>query len=125
MENHIYEEADMRPELYFRALADVTRLRILRLLTLEGELCVCELTHSLGEIQPKISRHLSLLKEAQLVLDERRGQWVYYRLNPALPAWVSDVLLTTANGLEAYPHFLADHQALQHMPNRPGSACCA
>lgn len=115
----------MNPELYFRAMADATRLRVLRLLTLEGELCVCELTHALDEVQPKISRHLASLKEARLVLDERRGQWVYYRLNPALPAWIGEVLTTTARGLDLHPRFAADHQALHDMPNRPGSACCA
>ena len=115
----------MNPELYFRAMADATRLRVLRLLTLEGELCVCELTHALDEVQPKISRHLALLKEARLVLDERRGQWVYYRLNPALPAWIGEVLTATARGLNPDPRFAADHQALHDMPNRPGSACCA
>ncbi|MCG6866142.1 MAG: metalloregulator ArsR/SmtB family transcription factor [Thiogranum sp.] len=115
----------MEPESYFKALADLTRLRILRLLILEGELCVCELTHALGEIQPKISRHLALLKEVALVLDERRGQWVYYRLNPALPGWVGEVLAAAAQGLGAHKRFAADHRALKAMPDRPGGVRCA
>ena len=113
----------MQPESYFKALADLTRLRILRLLTLEGELCVCELTHALGEVQPKISRHLALLKEMTLVLDERRGQWVYYRVNPALPAWVGAVLAAAARGLATHKRFAADHRALKSMADRPGARC--
>jgi len=115
----------MEPEFYFKALADPTRLRVLRLLTLEGELCVCELTHALREIQPKISRHLALLKETGLVLDERRGQWVYYRINPALPAWFVEVLAAAVQGLSTHKRFSADQRALKSMPNRPGGACCA
>ena len=78
---------DVQADQFFRILGDMTRLRVLILLGREGELCVCELTHGLGESQPKISRHLALLREASLVLDRRQGQWIYYRLNPGLPAW--------------------------------------
>ena len=53
------------PDL-FRAFADPTRLRILNLLV-EGEVCVCDLCGVLGEIQPKISRHLAYLRRAGLV----------------------------------------------------------
>ena len=50
----------------FSALAHEIRLRSLLLLQAEGELCVCELTHTLGLSQPMISRHLALLREAGL-----------------------------------------------------------
>jgi ArsR family transcriptional regulator len=110
---------------FFRILGDLTRLRILVLLSREGELCVCELTHALDEVQPKISRHLALLREAEVVLDRRQGQWIYYRLNPSLPAWAGTVLTETAKGIAKEDPFDRDQRALAKMPNRPDKACCA
>jgi ArsR family transcriptional regulator len=113
------------PEQFFRSLGDLTRLRLLALLSREGELCVCELTHALGEIQPKISRHLALLREAGVVLDRRQGQWIYYRLNPKLPEWAQSVLAETTDGIVKQAPFGSDRRALSEMANRPGRACCA
>lgn len=110
---------------FFKILSDLTRLRVLVLLSREGELCVCELTHALDEIQPKISRHLALLREAGVVLDRRQGQWIYYRLNPKLPAWAQAALSATAGGVVRQTPFRGDLKALAAMVNRPGSACCA
>jgi ArsR family transcriptional regulator, arsenate/arsenite/antimonite-responsive transcriptional repressor len=66
-------------EEVMHALADVTRLRILALLT-GGEVCVCHLHESLGLPQSKISRHLAYLRRAGLVKGRKQGLWVYYRL---------------------------------------------
>ena len=63
----------------FKALADPTRLRIIKLLE-NGELCVCQLTAALRMGQSRISRHLSILKQAGLIEDRRAGKWVHYRL---------------------------------------------
>ena len=64
----------------FKALADGTRQEILRLL--EGQpFAVGEIVAKFDLSQPTISRHLSVLKEADLVIDQRRGQNVIYRLN--------------------------------------------
>jgi len=115
----------IQADQFFKILADLTRLRVLVLLSREGELCVCELTHALGEIQPKISRHLALLREAEVVLDRRQGQWIYYRLNPKLPEWTQSVLSETAEGIAKQTPFISDQRTLSKMPNRPGSACCA
>ncbi len=112
-------------EQLFHALSDPTRLRSLVLLQREGELCVCELTHALGVVQPKVSRHLAQLREAGIVADRRQGQWVYYRLHPELPGWMLEVLSATAAGIAATLPFDADHTALCEMPNRPGARCCA
>ena len=62
----------------FKALGDPTRLRIVKLLE-NGELCVCQLTAALGMGQSRISRHLSILKQAGLIEDRRVGKWVHYR----------------------------------------------
>lgn len=64
----------------FKALGDPTRLCILKLLE-GGELCVCQLMSALKMGQSRISRHLSILKEAGLIDDRRQGKWVHYRLH--------------------------------------------
>ncbi|QZA33593.1 metalloregulator ArsR/SmtB family transcription factor [Hydrogenibacillus sp. N12] len=74
-----------RRAVLFRALGDATRLKILALLRVRP-LCVCELVPLLGISQSAISQHMRRLREAGLVAGERRGQWVVYRLNDALPA---------------------------------------
>ena len=115
---------NIQAEQFFKILSDPTRLRALVLLAREGELCVCELTHALDEIQPKISRHLALLREAGVVLDRRQGQWIFYRLHPDLPVWAGEVLEATATGVAKQPAIVASRKALGRMPNRPGKACC-
>jgi ArsR family transcriptional regulator len=62
-----------------KAAGDKNRLRILKMLQ-HKDMCVCELSAALGITQPSVSKHLSLLKEAALVADERDGQWIIYRL---------------------------------------------
>lgn len=65
--------------LFFAALADENRLRLLYLMK-EGEICVCYLQGVLQTNQPKISRHLAYLKRAGLVEARRDGKWMHYRL---------------------------------------------
>lgn len=70
-----------------RALADPMRVLILRLL-LERELCVCELIAILEEPQYKVSRHLTVLKNAGLVTEWREGTWIHHGIAPTLtPEW--------------------------------------
>jgi ArsR family transcriptional regulator, arsenate/arsenite/antimonite-responsive transcriptional repressor len=109
----------------FAALANDTRLRCLMLLLTHDELCVCELTHATGALQPHVSRHLAQLRELALVSDRREGLWVYYRLRADLPAWVRGVLRETAAGVCGQPPFTDDQRALSLMPNRPGAMRCA
>jgi ArsR family transcriptional regulator len=111
------------PEDLFAALANTSRLRCLLLLQAEGELCVCELTHATALSQPHVSRHLAQLRDLGLVIDRRQGQWVYYRLNPDLPDWVTGVLCQTARGAEYDATFANDITALQGMPDRPALRC--
>jgi len=116
---------DLTADTFFSALSHEVRLRSLLLLQTQGELCVCELTHALGISQPMISRHLALLREADLVSDRRAGVWIYYAINPNLPEWARTVLVASAEGVQAQQPFRSDLQALQDMPNRPGARCCA
>jgi ArsR family transcriptional regulator len=113
--------AQFTPDLLCKTLADATRARIALLVAREKELCVCELTCALDEIQPKISRHLALLRESGLLADRRQGQWVYYRLHPELPAWVTKTLKTM---LDANAEWLQEnHQRLCGMVDRPKRCC--
>ncbi len=64
----------------FKALSDETRLRILKLLE-QGELCVCDIVAALDMIQPKVSFHLAVLKEAGLIKDRKQGKWVNYSID--------------------------------------------
>jgi ArsR family transcriptional regulator len=71
--------------LVFKALGDPVRLRLVSLIGAHqgGEVCVCELTEAFELTQPTISHHLKVLREAGIITSERRGTWVYYRLEPA------------------------------------------
>lgn len=75
-----------------KACADQTRLRLLNLMAVEGEVCVCHLVDVLGTNQPKVSRHLAYLKRAGLVSDRKDGLWVHYRLSETLAAYASRLL---------------------------------
>lgn len=107
----------MDTQIVFDALADPTRRRVLALLQRQGELCVCELTEALDQGQPKISRHLAILKDADLVIPRRQGTWMHYRLGDALPAWVA--ALITALDAGAVPELDADLARLEGSDRRP------
>lgn len=66
----------------FHALSDPIRLQVLDLLR-HQELCVCDLCETLAVSQSKLSFHLKVLKEAQLVKARQEGRWIYYSLNLA------------------------------------------
>ncbi|WP_416307815.1 metalloregulator ArsR/SmtB family transcription factor [Neptunicella sp. SCSIO 80796] len=86
----------MSPLSFYKCLSEDTRLKCLLLISLRGELCVCDLISALNLSQPKVSRHLAELRRCELLVDERRGKWVYYHLNPELPDWASQVIQTSA-----------------------------
>lgn len=110
------------PTTLFKCLSDETRLRCVVLLHKEGRLCVCELTRALDLLQPKISRHLAQLRQSNLLLDSREGQWVYYQINPALPAWVFEVLDVTVKQSASDAKQQKDSGRLQAMGDRPDIA---
>jgi len=96
----------------FSLLSDETRLRCLILIQRKGELCVCEISQIMGSIQPKISRHLALMRTSGLVSDERRGQWVYYSLNPSLPNWAKKIIESTLENLKEEKPYHSDLKKL-------------
>jgi DNA-binding transcriptional ArsR family regulator len=66
--------------LFFHAVSDGTRQRILELL-LDGEMCVSDIGRHFDTAQPTISHHLDILKRAGLVTNRKQGREVYYSLN--------------------------------------------
>lgn len=64
----------------FKLLGDKNRLTIVSSLR-EREMCVCELVELLETSQPNISQHIRKLKDAGLLKEARKGQWIYYSLN--------------------------------------------
>ena len=83
---NIAKEDALKKSKFFKALADITRLRILGLLTVR-EMCVCEVMVALELTQPTASHHLRILENVGLVRDRKEGKWVFYALqNPAQTA---------------------------------------
>ena len=68
----------------FAALADPARLRVLSLLASAeaGEVCACDLVAPVGRSQPTVSHHLKVLSEAGLIVGDKRGRWIWYRVVP-------------------------------------------
>ena len=83
-------------EKIFKALSDRSRLRIVNMLS-QKSLCVCEIKEVLGLSQSTVSGHLRVLKEAELVIDEKDGLWVEYRLrrDKKFNAALLDLILET------------------------------
>lgn len=65
-----------------QALADPARLAIVKQLATDGEVCACDFTSCCNVSQPTVSHHLKVLREAGVISCERRGTWIYYRLEP-------------------------------------------
>ena len=113
----------IQTETILRALADGTRLRIINLLLVENELCVCELTEALQMVQPKVSRHLAILREAGLVLDRREGLWIHYRIHPDLPAWANQLLEAMHKGCQGKPPYTDDLKRLSRKATEAAASC--
>src|SRR5688572_20942577 len=79
-------------ELFFKALADPTRLRIINLLA-DQEVCVCFFVEILKTNQPKISRHLAYLRRAGIVAARREGIWMHYRISTPTDENAAKVLI--------------------------------
>ena len=77
----INEVANLELVKIIKALADENRLRILNIIN-HKELCVCEMENILGMTQSNVSRHLIKLKEAELIVSEKQGQFVFHKVNP-------------------------------------------
>lgn len=113
----------MNEQAFFESLSDETRRRILVLLLKKGELCVCELQYALNLPQPKVSRHLAVLREAELLSMRRDGTWVYYRAHSQLPLWAFRILENFVQGAAQSQIYQSDKQRLESISNQP-TRCC-
>ena len=89
-------EAAAEMAVKLKALADPVRLRLFSSVAshIGGEACVCDVSVGIDVSQPTISHHLKVLREAGLLLSERRGSWVYYRVVPEALRELSELLAT-------------------------------
>jgi len=115
----------IQAESLFNVLSDPTRLRALMLIQSAGEVCVCEMTFALNESQPKISRHLALMREAGIVESRRDGTWMHYRLSPELPSWAVKILKNIHLQISAELPYKDDLKQIARVTDRPGDKVCA
>lgn len=84
----------------FKALSDVTRLKIIDLLS-DGEYCACELLTAFNITQPTLSYHMKILSESGLVVSVRKGAWTRYSLSPErideLKAFIDKLMLAPSS----------------------------
>lgn len=99
--------------LFYAALSDPTRLRLLSLMR-DREICVCYLQEVLQTNQPKISRHLAYLKRAGLVEVRRDGKWSHYRLKK-LNGDLGKILTQTLKGLGHEAQIVKDARRLKQV----------
>jgi ArsR family transcriptional regulator len=104
-------------ELFFAALADNTRLRLLNLMG-ETEVCVCFFVEVIGTNQPKISRHLAYLRKAGIVTARRDGIWAHYRITAPKNEPAAKVLRDVQEWLKTDKLMQKDRKRLMNV-------CCA
>jgi ArsR family transcriptional regulator, arsenate/arsenite/antimonite-responsive transcriptional repressor len=104
-------------DLFFRALADRTRLRLLHLIG-KDEVCVCFFVEILKTNQPKISRHLAYLRRAGIVGARREGPWMHYRIVEPPDPDAARVLRDTLA-------WLGNDREMQSDRERLVKVCCA
>ncbi len=104
-------------ELFFQALGDKTRLRLLNLMG-DQEICVCYFVEILGQAQPKISRHLAYLRRAGIVEARREAKWMHYRIVMPPNIGATQVLRQTLT-------WLKDEKSMSADRTRLSKACCS
>lgn len=104
-------------ELFFQALADRTRLRLINLIGAD-EVCVCFFVEVIGAPQPKISRHLAYLRRAGLVGARRDGKWMHYSLTEPKDERAARVFSQVRR-------WLAEDQEMQRDRARLLKVCCS
>ena len=97
----------------FKALSDPNRVRIVKMLE-AGELCLCEVREVLDLSNSTVSKHLSILRDADLILDTKDGKWVNYRLNNrSNNSFVRSQLGLVKNSFSDDEQMLSDRKKLQ------------
>lgn len=97
----------------FKSLSDPNRLRILKMLQTK-QLCVCEITDILRLATSTVSKHLSILKAAGFIIEEKDGKWVNYSINPCpFDPRISSILSTLDFWISDENTIIADKQKVQ------------
>ncbi len=97
----------------FKALSDPNRLRILKMLQSKS-LCVCEITEVLSLATSTVSKHLSILRDAGFIIEEKDGKWVNYMINPKpFDPRISSVLSTLDFWISDDSVIISDKQKIQ------------
>jgi ArsR family transcriptional regulator len=110
------KQSHFNKELFFQALGDTTRLRLLNLMG-DEELCVCTFVQILAQSQPKISRHLAYLRRAGIIEGRREGKWMHYRVVPPIDEGAAKLLRKTLKWLQ-------DDRLMQSDRTRLNKATC-
>ena len=112
----------MDTEHFYACLANAERRRLLALFAKEPELCVCELVDATLLPQPRISRHLAMLRKAELLVFRRSGTWLFYRLSPKMSLWAFRTLEMMLDAEADSAEGKADRQRLKNRPVRYAEA---
>ncbi|NOX80884.1 MAG: metalloregulator ArsR/SmtB family transcription factor [Deltaproteobacteria bacterium] len=108
----------------FKSLSDPTRIRIVWLLQIGGELCVCDLMAVLDLPQSTVSRHLAYLRNAGLVHDQRKGVWMYYRLPAESSELLTGILRVMQTAAKDLQQAATDRRRLaEHLKTKRADAC--
>ncbi|NIA04697.1 MAG: metalloregulator ArsR/SmtB family transcription factor [Proteobacteria bacterium] len=108
----------------FKSLSDPTRIRIIWLLQIGGELCVCDLMAVLDLPQSTVSRHLAYLRNAGLVHDQRKGVWMYYRLPAEASELLTGILRVMQAAAKDSKQAATDRRRLtEHLKTKRADAC--
>ncbi len=102
--------------LITKALADENRVRILMALT-QRDLCVCQITGLLDLAPSTTSKHLSILRQAQLIDHSKQGKWVYYSLpaKDSTQPYVASTISWLQQALHNHPKITEDTAKLRHI----------
>jgi ArsR family transcriptional regulator len=102
-------------------IGDPTRRCMLAMLSIEGEVCVCEFVAALEELQPSVSRHLAMLRDGGWLTSRREGTWMHYRL-ARLPKWARTLLDALVSGGVPTETLRDARGRLASFPGRPRRA---
>jgi DNA-binding transcriptional ArsR family regulator len=107
-----------------KALADESRVRAVLALR-QGELCVCQITELFGFAPSTVSKHLSILFQANLVESRKDGRWIYYQLpGRNAPAMVREALSWIEKSLASDPQILEDNKKLKKILQQDPAEIC-
>jgi ArsR family transcriptional regulator, arsenate/arsenite/antimonite-responsive transcriptional repressor len=107
-----------------KSLADENRVRLLLALR-EQELCLCQLVEMIGLAPSTVSKHMSILRQARLVVGRKKGRWQYFRLaGPKAPPSVRQAIEWAENSLAADPQVVFDVQRLKRIVTMNPSELC-